>query len=85
MIDQWEKQLLFDQRKVLSLLCEIYSCLEVKTLVQLWMSQIQFGEDPGNSASDQLICNSFYFPDFSFSLPFSPGKSDERYLLKAEL
>ena len=38
------------------------------------MSQIKFGEDPEISVSDQLICNGFYFPDFSFSLPFSSGK-----------
>ena len=69
------------RERFLSLLCKIYSWLELKTLVQLWMSQIKFGEDPEISVSDQLICNGFYFPDFSvFLSTLFFRESEERYL-----
>lgn len=45
------------------------------------MSQIKFGEDPEISVSDQLICNGFYFPDFSvFLSTLFFRESEERYL-----
>lgn len=51
MIDQWENSCYLIREEFLSLLCKIYSWLELKTLVQLWMSQIKFDEDPEISVS----------------------------------
>lgn len=62
LIYQWAKWLSDQKKRVLSLICKIYSWFKVKILVQLWMSQIKFDYDPGNSVSHQLISKKFLFP-----------------------